>query len=156
MSYSSSDEASRSRAPMSRASVQVVTSLVTVDAIWEQWDLVCDPSGCDPLDQLIRVMVYGFLVIAVMVFYAAVRPWTENLPKAVGVAISVVSAVVIVWVARGIVVSSGNLQTAVVIIALGLLAVWIGRPGFTERSEPEQTDPDASISGGASPTSSMH
>jgi hypothetical protein len=133
----------------------VVTSLVIVDAIWEQWDLVCDPSGCDPLDQLIRVMVYGFLVIAVMVFYAAVRPWTENLPKTAGVAISLVSAVVIVWVARNVVVSNGSLRSAGVITALGLLAVWIGRPGFTEQSGPEPTDPDASISGDASPTSSM-
>lgn len=130
-----------------------------MDAIWEQWDLVCDPSGCDPLDQLLRAMVYGFLVIAVMIFYAAVRPWTQNLPKPAGVAAAALAAVVIVWMARGFVVSSGSLRAAGIITALGLIAVWIGRPAFTERSMASETDPDQpddSISGDASPTSSMH
>lgn len=134
-----------------------MTSLATVDAIWEQWDLVCDPSGCDPLDQLLRVMVYGFLVIAVMIFYAAVRPWTENLPKPAGVIVSAVSAFVIVWIARGFVVASGSLRAAGIITAVGLLAVWIGRPAFTERSDRgADTGTDGTVSGDASPTSSMH
>ncbi len=122
-----------------------------MEAIWEQWDLVCDPSGCDPLDQLLRAMVYGFLVIALTVFYAAVRPWTTNLPRPAGIAVSAVASLIIVWMARAYVVGSGSLRAAAVIAVVGLLAVWIGRPAFTERS---RSDPDESLSGDATPTSS--
>lgn len=125
--------------------------MTAVNTIWEQWDLVCDPSGCEPLDQLLRAMVYGFLIIALMIFYAAVRPWTRNLPDAAGIPLAGVASLLIVWVARALVASSGNLRLAGVITVIGLLAVWIGRPEFTERragSDDLTEEP--------SPTSSRH
>ena len=123
--------------------------MTPVNTIWEQWDLVCDPGGCDALDQLLRAMVYGFLIIALMIFYAAVRPWTRGLPDAAGVPLAGLASVVIVWIARGLVASSGNLRLAAVITAIGLLAVWIGRPEFTERRAVDLTEEP-------SPTSSRH
>ncbi len=125
--------------------------MASVNTIWEQWDLVCDPGGCEPLDQLMRAMVYGFLVIALLIFYAAVRPWTRNLPDVVGIALAALASLVIVWVARGLVASSGNLRLALAITAIGLAAVWVGRPQFTERA----SSPDGVSEDGA-PTSSTH
>jgi hypothetical protein len=122
-----------------------------VDAVWEQWDLACtDPGGCDVLDQLLRAMVWSYLFIALMIFYAAVRPWTRQLPAAAGVPVSCAVAFVIVWLARNVVVSSGDLRVAGVITLLGLLAVWIGRPAFTERRS------NRDLTEESSPTSSMH
>jgi hypothetical protein len=121
---------------------------VDVDAVWEQWDLACtDPGGCDALDQLLRVMVWSYLFIALIIFYAAVRPWTRQLPTTIGAAVSAAAAFVIVWLARNVVASSGNLRTAGIITALGLLAVWIGRPAFTERRrDPPITEESPPIS----------
>ena len=136
-----------------------MTTLTAVNAIWEQWDLVCDPNGCEPLDRVLRLGVYSFLVIALMIFYAAVRPWTRSLPTAAGVVVAALSSLVIVWLARGIVASSGSLRTAAVITALGLVAVLIGRPDFTERSSRRAAslaDGEASVNEDASPTSSTH
>ncbi len=96
-------------------------------------------------------MVYGFLIIALMIFYAAVRPWTRDLPDAAGIPLAGLASLLIVWVARALVASSGNLRLAGVITAIGLLAVWIGRPEFTERRAAVDNlieDP--------SPTSSRH
>lgn len=131
----------------------VLATVTVVNSIWEQWDLVCDPSGCDALDQLARAMVYGFLIIALMIFYAAARPWTSDLPDVAGIPLAGLVSLVIVWVSRGLVASSGNLRLAAVIIALGLLAVWIGRPEFTERGrEPDREQDD--LNADASQTSS--
>ncbi len=122
-----------------------------MDAVWEQWDLACtDAGGCDELDQLLRAMVWAYLIIALIIFYAAVRPWTRQLPTALGVIASASAAFGIVWLARNVVASSGNLRTAGIITGLGLLAAWIGRPAFTERSR----DPD--ITEGSPPISSTH
>ena len=120
-----------------------------MDAVWEQWDLACtDPGGCDALEQLLRAMVWTYLLIALMIFYAAVRPWTRRLPTAAGVALSCAAAFAIVWMARGVVASSGDLRIAGVLTVLGLLAVWIGRPAFVEQWS------DGAITEDASPTSS--
>jgi len=127
-----------------------------VDAIWEQWDLVCDPSGCEPLERVLRAGVYSFLIIGLLIFYAAVRPWTRSLPTAVGVAVSAVSSLVIVLAARHVVASSGSLRTAAIISALGLIAVWVGRPAFTERTGAPPPIDDPTVNGDASPTSSTH
>ncbi len=114
--------------------VRAGTRLPAVDSVWEQWDLVCaDPGGCDPLDQLMRAIVWALVVVAWMIFFAALRPWTTDLPKPVAIAVAALGSAVIVWFSVGIVGSSGNLRTAGIIAAVGLLAVWIGRPGFTER-----------------------
>lgn len=129
-----------------------MASLAVVDAIWERWDLVCDPGGCEPLDQLLRAMVYGFVLIGWMIFYAAIRPWTRNLPVAAGVTLAAVSAALIVWFASNIVVSSP--RAVAVVVGLGLVAVWVGRPAFTERSNGNAT-PEG-VSEDASPTSSTH
>ena len=133
-----------------------MASLRCVDAIWERWDLVCDPAGCEPLDQLLRAMIYGFVLIALMIFYAAARPWTTNLPTPLGVAIAALTSVTITWLCLGVVTSSPRLVVAV--IALGLIATWVGRPAFTQRTsnlgvEKSVDDP---LSEGSSPISSTH
>lgn len=124
-----------------------------MDSVWEQWDLVCaEPIGCDTLDQLLRAIVWAYVVVALMIFFAALRPWTSDLPKPVGLALAAAGSALIVWISVGVVGSSGNLRTAGIITGLGLLAVWIGRPAFTER---KIADTDG-VSSDASPTSSTH
>lgn len=123
-----------------------------MDSVWEQWDLVCvEPGGCDALDQLLRAIVWAYVLVAWMIFFAALRPWTTALPKAVGIAVAAAGSALIVWFSIGVVGSSGNLRTAGIITAVGLVAVWIGRPAFTERKKS-----DDAVSADASPTSSRH
>lgn len=124
-----------------------------MDSVWEQWDLVCaEPVGCDALDQLVRAIVWAYVVVAWMIFFAALRPWTADLPKPLSVALAAIGSALIVWISVGVVGSSGNLRTAGIITGLGLLAVWIGRPAFTER-KPTKAD---GVTSDASPTSSTH
>lgn len=124
--------------------------MVAVDSVWEQWDLVCaEPGGCDTLDQLMRAIVWAYVLVAWMIFFAAIRPWTTALPKAAGVAFAALGSALIVWISIGVIGSSGSLRTAGIITAIGLVAVWIGRPAFTER---KRADDD--INADASPTSS--
>lgn len=124
--------------------------MTAVDSVWEQWDLVCaEPVGCDSLDQLVRAIAWAYVVVAWMIFFAAIRQWTTDLPKAIGTAIAAVGSALIVWISIGVVGSSGSLRTAGIITALGLVAVWIGRPGFAQRKDTE-------FSSDASPTSSTH
>lgn len=121
-----------------------------MDSVWEQWDLVCaEPGGCDTLDQLMRAIVWAYVLVAWMIFFAAIRPWTTALPKAAGVAFAALGSALIVWISIGVIGSSGSLRTAGIITAIGLVAVWIGRPAFTER---KQLGDD--VSADASPTSS--
>lgn len=124
-----------------------------MDAVWERWDLVCGDS-CEPIDQVLRIIIWSYLFIAFLIFYAAIRPWTMALPRVAGIGLSIIGSLIIVWVARDLVASSGSLRTAGVITGLGLLAVWIGRPAFLDRSDPTPVDPD--LNGNASPTSSTH
>lgn len=145
----------RRRDPLAFPPTQLTlaTRLLAVDSVWEQWDLVCaDPVGCDELDQLIRALIWGYVVIAWMIFFAALRPWTTDLPKPVGIVLAAAASALIVWISIGVVGSSGNLRTAGIISAIGLLAVWIGRPSFTERKP--KSEPD--INEEASPSSSTH
>lgn len=129
------------------------TTLTAVDSVWEQWDLVCaDPVGCDALDQLMRAIVWAYVVVALMIFFAAIRPWTTDLPKAAAIVLAAIGSALIVWLAVDAVGSSGSLRTAGIITAVGLLAVWIGRPGFTERKRSDSNGPIED----ASPTSSTH
>lgn len=122
-----------------------------MESVWEQWDLVCaDPGGCDVLDQLLRALIWGYVVIAWMIFFAALRPWTNDLPKPAAVAVAAAGSALIVWVSIGVIGSSGSLRTAGIITAVGLLVVWVGRPAFTERKANRSTD----LSEEASPTSS--
>lgn len=124
-----------------------------MDSVWEQWDLVCaDPVGCDSLDQLMRAIVWAYVVVALMIFFAAIRPWTTDLPRAAGIVLAAAGSALIVWVAIDAVGSSGSLRTAGIITAIGLLAVWIGRPAFTERKRSDSNE----LTEGASPTSSTH
>ena len=129
------------------------TTLTVVDSVWEQWDLVCaDPGGCDTLDQLMRAIVWAYVLVAWMIFYAALQPWTTDLPKAAGTAIAAIGSAVIVWISVGIIGSSGSLRTAGVITVVGLIAVWIGRPTFAQRG-PVDVD---EVNADASPTSSKN
>ena len=132
----------------------MTTTLADVDSVWEQWDLVCaEPGGCDTLDQLLRAIIWAYVLVAWMIFFAALRPWTTDLPRAAGVAIAAVGSALVVWISVGVIGSSGSLRTAGVITAIGLAAVWIGRPAFTER---KSADDDNSVNADASPTSSTH
>jgi len=124
--------------------------IAPVDSVWEQWDLVCaDPGGCDTLDQLMRAIVWAYVLVAWMIFFAALHSWTTSLPKPAGLALAAIGSALIVWISIGIVGSSGSLRTAGIITGLGLAAVWIGRPAFTQRKQS-----DDEISADASPTSS--
>lgn len=128
----------------------MTTTLAGVDSVWEQWDLVCaEPGGCDTLDQLMRAIVWAYVLVAWMIFFAAIRPWTTALPKAAGVALAALASALVVWISIGVVGSSGSVRTAGIITAVGLIAVWIGRPAFTERSHA-----DGDVNADASPTSS--
>ena len=127
--------------------------IARVDSVWEQWDLVCaEPVGCDNLDQLMRALVWAYVVVGLVIFYGAFRPWTTDLPKAAGVALAALGSAAVVWFSIGVIGSSGSLRTAGIITAVGLVAVWIGRPAFTERGDRADED----LSADASPTSSTH
>ncbi len=118
-----------------------------VDSLWEQWDLVCaDPGGCDEIDQLLRALVWACVVVGLVIFYAALRPWTTDLPRPAGIVVAAAGSTLIVWISIGIVGTSGSVRTAAIITAISLAAVWIGRPGFTERggAQPDEVTEDAS------------
>lgn len=116
-----------------------------------------DPGGCDAIDQLLRGLIWGYVLIAWMIFFAALRPWTSDLPTPIGVVLSAAASAVIVRVSVGVVGSSGSLRTALTITAIGLALVWIGRPAFTERrSAPPERPQDTEFTEGSSPTSSTH
>lgn len=139
----------REHPPILRATPLTPLALLAVDSVWEQWDLVCaDPVGCDELDRLMRGIVWAYVIIGWMIFYAALRPWTTDLPKAVGAMIATLGSALIVWISIGIVGSSSSLRTAGIITAIGLIAVWIGRPNLAQRSDLDE------VSAEASPTSS--
>lgn len=124
---------------------------VGVDRIWEQWDLVCvEPAGCSALDQLMRAGIWVFVLIGLITFYGAIRQWTTGLPRWAGVVVSAIGAAVITRLAISIVGSSGRVRTALIILGIGLVLAWIGRPSFLDRR------PNDDVSEDASPTSATH
>lgn len=124
-----------------------------VDAVWERWDLVCmEPEGCDVLVRVLRAIAWSYVGIALLIFYVAIRAWTRGLPTAAGMAVAALGSFIVVSVGRSWVASSGSVRTLAIITGLGLLAAWIGRPSFTERSR----EPDAELSEEAEPTSATH
>ena len=89
-----------------------------MDEIWERWDLTCpEPDGCEELVLVLRAIVYGYLVLAFVVFYAAIRGWTDRLHRLLGVAIAAAGSAAIVLVGRNYVASTGSIRDAVIIVA---------------------------------------
>ena len=141
--------AHNSRVWPSATPVRAGTRLPAVDSVWEQWDLACaDPGGCDPIDQLLRAIAWSYVVVALVIFFAALRPWTTDLPRPLGVLAAALGSALVVRISVGIVGSSGSLRTAGIITAVGLAAVWIGRPAFTElgRGSVDVTEDETSTS----------
>ncbi len=131
--------------------------MLPVDAVWERWDLVCaDPEGCDTLVRVLRVIAWSYVGIMLLIFFVAIRAWTRNLHPAAGIALAAVGSILIVRIGLSWVTASEGIRSLLVITGLGLLAAWIGRPGFAQRSSPAVDHPDRGVNGESSPTSANH
>ncbi len=124
-----------------------------MDAVWDQWNLICDPEGCDIWVQVLRVIVWGYFGIALVIFFVAIRAWTTSLHPVLGFIVAAVGSYLIVRTGRSYIASTGSLRALGYFTAIGLVAVLVGKPKFLERKrtddapstgDPKQEEPQNS------------
>ncbi len=82
------------------------------------------------METALRWIMWGFVILGFLIAYFAIRGWTVDLNKYVGIVVSAVGGYFITVVMRGYVASGGSLRTTAVVAAVLLALAGLGRPQF--------------------------